>query len=154
MWDLWWTKYHSGRFSPSTSVLFANSHSTECYILSYHPGLVQYANYCPTYQVDSVSSSPKNYSMNLIRMKSLVVKPEGSTQQIPKLRTADAILNQLLTTSKHISPILILMLAYHLLLGLLSDRFSKRIIHRTSVWILSDTHSCYTRSYQLTLQQA
>jgi hypothetical protein len=28
MWDLWWTKWHSGRFSPSTSVSPANSHST------------------------------------------------------------------------------------------------------------------------------
>jgi hypothetical protein len=28
MWDLWWTKWHWGRFSPSTSVSPANSHST------------------------------------------------------------------------------------------------------------------------------
>jgi hypothetical protein len=27
MWDLWWTKWHCGRFSPSTSVSPANSHS-------------------------------------------------------------------------------------------------------------------------------
>jgi hypothetical protein len=27
MWDLWWTKWHWGRFSPSTSVSPANSHS-------------------------------------------------------------------------------------------------------------------------------
>jgi hypothetical protein len=30
MWDLWWTKWHWGRFSPSTSVSPANSHYTDC----------------------------------------------------------------------------------------------------------------------------
>jgi hypothetical protein len=30
MWSLWWTKWHRGRFSPSTSVFPANSHFTEC----------------------------------------------------------------------------------------------------------------------------
>jgi hypothetical protein len=30
MWDLWWTKLHWGRFSPSTSVSFASSHSNNC----------------------------------------------------------------------------------------------------------------------------
>jgi hypothetical protein len=29
-WDLWWTKWHWGRFSPSTSVSPANFHSTDC----------------------------------------------------------------------------------------------------------------------------
>jgi hypothetical protein len=29
MWDLWWKKWHWGRFSPSTSVFPANSHSTD-----------------------------------------------------------------------------------------------------------------------------
>jgi hypothetical protein len=35
-----WTKWHCGRFSPSTSVSPANSHSTGCSILAivYHPG--------------------------------------------------------------------------------------------------------------------
>jgi hypothetical protein len=28
MWYLWWTKWHWGRFSPSTSVSPANLHST------------------------------------------------------------------------------------------------------------------------------
>jgi hypothetical protein len=42
MWDLWWTKWHWSRFSPSTSVSLANSHSTECFtLIIYHPGLVQ-----------------------------------------------------------------------------------------------------------------
>jgi hypothetical protein len=40
---LWWTKWHWGRFSPSTSVSPANSHSIDCstFIIIYHPGLVQ-----------------------------------------------------------------------------------------------------------------
>jgi hypothetical protein len=50
MWDLWWTKWHWDRFSPSTSVSSANSHSTDCstfiiiiiiIIIIYHQGLVQ-----------------------------------------------------------------------------------------------------------------
>jgi hypothetical protein len=42
MWDLRWAKWQWGRFSPSTSVSPANSHS-DCstLILMYHPGLVQ-----------------------------------------------------------------------------------------------------------------
>jgi hypothetical protein len=38
MWDFWWTKWHWGRFSPSTSVSPANSHSTDCPTLIYRPG--------------------------------------------------------------------------------------------------------------------
>jgi hypothetical protein len=30
MWDLWWTKWRWGRFSPSTSVSPANLHSINC----------------------------------------------------------------------------------------------------------------------------
>jgi hypothetical protein len=42
MWDLWWTKWHWGRFSQSTSVSLVNSHSTDCStLIIYHPGLVQ-----------------------------------------------------------------------------------------------------------------
>jgi hypothetical protein len=41
IWDLWWTKWHYGRFPPSTSVSPANYHSTKCSILIYHPGLEQ-----------------------------------------------------------------------------------------------------------------
>jgi hypothetical protein len=50
MWDLWRTKWRWGRFSPSTSVYPANSHSTDCskiiiitiiIIIIYHLGLVQ-----------------------------------------------------------------------------------------------------------------
>jgi hypothetical protein len=43
MWDLWWKKWHWGRFSPSTSVSLANLHSINffTFTLTYHPGLVQ-----------------------------------------------------------------------------------------------------------------
>jgi hypothetical protein len=44
IWDLWRTKWHWGRYSPSTSVSPANSHSTECstiIIIIYHVVLVQ-----------------------------------------------------------------------------------------------------------------
>jgi hypothetical protein len=33
IWALWWTKWHWGRFSPSTSVSPANHHSTKFSIL-------------------------------------------------------------------------------------------------------------------------
>jgi hypothetical protein len=43
MWDLWWTKWRWGRFSPSTSVSLANLFSTNFSIITitYHMGLVQ-----------------------------------------------------------------------------------------------------------------
>jgi hypothetical protein len=41
MWDFWCTKWHWDRFSTSTSVSPANSHSTDCStLIIYHPGLV------------------------------------------------------------------------------------------------------------------
>jgi hypothetical protein len=36
MWGLWWTKWHWGRFSPSTSVSLANSHSINCSTFHHH----------------------------------------------------------------------------------------------------------------------
>jgi hypothetical protein len=55
IWDLWWTKRHWSRFSPSTSVSPAK-HSTDCttLIIIHHPGLVQYA----TSAVDLVPLQP------------------------------------------------------------------------------------------------
>jgi hypothetical protein len=51
MWEfvVSWTKWHWGRFSPSTSVSSANLHSTGyptfiIIIIIYHPGLVQQAS--------------------------------------------------------------------------------------------------------------
>jgi hypothetical protein len=42
IWALWWTKWYGGRFSRSTSVSPANSHSTDrSTLIIYHPGLVQ-----------------------------------------------------------------------------------------------------------------
>jgi hypothetical protein len=41
MWDLWWTKWHWGRFSPSAWVSPANSHFTDCSTIICHLGLVQ-----------------------------------------------------------------------------------------------------------------
>jgi hypothetical protein len=42
LWDLWWTKWHWGRFSPSNSVSPANCHSTDCStFMIYHPELIQ-----------------------------------------------------------------------------------------------------------------
>jgi hypothetical protein len=40
-WDLWWTKWRWGRFSPSTSVSPANLYSTNCFTITliYHLGL-------------------------------------------------------------------------------------------------------------------
>jgi hypothetical protein len=46
MWDLWWTKWRWGRFSPSTSVFLANFYSINFSIITitYHLGLVQLAS--------------------------------------------------------------------------------------------------------------
>jgi hypothetical protein len=43
MWDLWWTKWRWGRFSPNTLVSPANLHSTNYSTITiiYHLGLVQ-----------------------------------------------------------------------------------------------------------------
>jgi hypothetical protein len=40
LWDLWWTKWHWGRFSPSTSVSLANSTNFSTITITYHLGLV------------------------------------------------------------------------------------------------------------------
>jgi hypothetical protein len=56
-WDLWWTKWHWGRFSSRTSVSPA-THSTFTVIIIiiiiHHPGLVQQPKSRPTHRVDSV----------------------------------------------------------------------------------------------------
>jgi hypothetical protein len=55
MWDLWWTKWHWGRFSSSTSVSSANLHSTNfsTITITYHPHKLkktkkQKSGQCPT----------------------------------------------------------------------------------------------------------
>jgi hypothetical protein len=72
MWDLWWTKWRWGGFSPSTLVSPANSHSTDCstLIIIYHLGLVQKANWWPTYQVDSVTPHHKKLKTKLASYRS------------------------------------------------------------------------------------
>jgi hypothetical protein len=42
MWNLWWTKWRWGSFSPITLVSPANLHSTNfsTITITYHPGLV------------------------------------------------------------------------------------------------------------------
>jgi hypothetical protein len=65
MWDLWWAEWHSGRFSPSTSVVPANHHTTDCSThFNYYPGLEQQAKYWPTYQVDLVPYHPQGKRRN------------------------------------------------------------------------------------------
>jgi hypothetical protein len=46
MWDLWWTKWRWGRFSPSTSVSPANLYSIDLFTITitYYSGLVQQAS--------------------------------------------------------------------------------------------------------------
>jgi hypothetical protein len=53
IWDMWWTKWNWGKFSPITSASPANSHSSDCstviiiiisiIIIIHYPGLVQYS---------------------------------------------------------------------------------------------------------------
>jgi hypothetical protein len=59
MWYFWWTKWHWGRFSPSTAVSPASSLSSSRSTL-HHPGLVKLAHKWPTYQVDSVLTQSTN----------------------------------------------------------------------------------------------
>jgi hypothetical protein len=54
MWGLWWKKWRWDRFSPSTSVFPANSHSTK-----YSIPIICGCKNRPMYQVDSVSPHPK-----------------------------------------------------------------------------------------------
>jgi hypothetical protein len=73
MWDLCWTKWHWGRFSPSTSVSPANTYSTECctFIIIQHSGLVQQAEQWPTCQVDSVSPHPNKLKKEKRKQKAI-----------------------------------------------------------------------------------
>jgi hypothetical protein len=60
MWDLWWTKWYCGWFSPNISVSPAN-HFTYCstLIIIHHLVLVEQAKQWPAYQVDPVSPYPE-----------------------------------------------------------------------------------------------
>jgi hypothetical protein len=71
IWNLWWTKYHWVRLSPSTSVCPAKCNSTNCSTLIYHPGLVWQAQQWLAYQVDSVSFHILNKKYTL-KMKAML----------------------------------------------------------------------------------
>jgi hypothetical protein len=69
MWDLWSTKWHWGRFSHSTSVSPAISHSIDCstiIIIIYYLKLVQQAKQWPQYQVDSVSPHEREKEADIV----------------------------------------------------------------------------------------
>jgi hypothetical protein len=68
MWDLWWTKWRWGRFSPSTSVSPANLHSTNfsTITITYHLGLLQQTSKWPQY--------PKSHRTNFIFNKQSSLK--------------------------------------------------------------------------------
>jgi hypothetical protein len=100
MWDLWWIKWHWGRFYPSTLVSPANSHSTDCSTLIYRSGLVQYASYWPTYQVGSVSTHPQETKKKVLILTqpsstSLLVcqcrKTAGIPQSLQRLTTCSTV---------------------------------------------------------------
>jgi hypothetical protein len=65
-WDLWWTKWRWGRFSPSTSISLANLYSTNfsTMTITYHPGLVQKS-----------SSGSSTQSLTPLRIKKKPTRP-------------------------------------------------------------------------------
>jgi hypothetical protein len=75
MWDLWWTKWRWGRFSPSTSVSPANLHSTNfsTITLTYHPGLVQYASSGRSTQSPTAQIKKKLQIKNVTKVLAVVV---------------------------------------------------------------------------------
>jgi hypothetical protein len=79
-WDLWWTKWRRGRFSPSTSV--SPCHSFHQILHPHHdPGQVQYASKWPTCRVDTVWTPLPTMQ---IKKKSFVLRPLfPSPEEIP-----------------------------------------------------------------------
>jgi hypothetical protein len=63
-----------GRFSPSTSVFPATSHSTNGSTLTiiYHPELVQQAKQWPQYQADSVSPHEKKIERKALTRQHII----------------------------------------------------------------------------------
>jgi hypothetical protein len=57
MWDLWWAKWHWGRFSPSTSVSTGNPHTTKCSTFINHPRPVRRNG-----GINTVSNTPTSLS--------------------------------------------------------------------------------------------
>jgi hypothetical protein len=154
MWDLWWTKWHWGKFILSTSVPLANSHSTVWSTsIIYHPRLVQQANECSMYRVDS--DSP--HSLMEIS-PSWEAANYAATQEFPsilwspkfdyRVHKAPHWLLSWATSmrsipSHPISPRSTIKLFTHLCLGLASGLFPSgfptNILHAFLFW----PHSCY-----------
>jgi hypothetical protein len=84
MWDLWWTKWHWGRFSPSTSVSPANSHSSDCSTLTiiYHLGLVQQAKLVADVPSGHSLTPPQEIKKKLIHKQ---LSSSSHTTQPPQL---------------------------------------------------------------------
>jgi hypothetical protein len=77
MWDFWWTKWHWGRFSQSTSISPANLHSADfsTITIAHHPGLVQYTSsgrstQSPTAQIKKKVSIDRIAAVNTIPLPS------------------------------------------------------------------------------------
>jgi hypothetical protein len=78
MWDLWWAKWHWGRFSPSISLSPVNLYSTDCSIniIIYHLGLVQLGKQWLQHEVDSISPHEKIIIIkrNSVKSTGVVIK--------------------------------------------------------------------------------
>jgi hypothetical protein len=92
MWDLWWTKWRWGRFSPRISVSPADLHSTDfsTITITYHPGLVQQASsgrstQSPTAQIKKKYLWPfRNedlLSMNMVENPTSSITCDGALSQ-------------------------------------------------------------------------
>jgi hypothetical protein len=77
-WDLWWTKWRWGRFSPSTSVSAANLHSSNCSTITliYHLGLYNRpevaavpGDVSPTPQTTTTTTNGRIYKVKETYMK-------------------------------------------------------------------------------------
>jgi hypothetical protein len=78
IWDLWWTKWHWGRFSPSTLVSPANSHFTDySTFIIYHPGLGTIGQ--------TVADVPSGLILTPSQENKKKVVPRSSKVQIPPL---------------------------------------------------------------------
>jgi hypothetical protein len=69
MWGLWWTKWHWGRFSPTTSASLASSHCINCSIFINHPSLTLYSLHADsTVREQKIMSFCKKVTYCLLRI--------------------------------------------------------------------------------------
>jgi hypothetical protein len=91
MWDLWWTKWHRGRFSPSTSASSANSHSTDCStLIIYHPGLAIIYNRPVSGRRTKWTQShptPRNLKKTSAKVQKAIVSPQAISESFNKKRS-------------------------------------------------------------------